>query len=299
MPADQASELGRTDGALGSVVVVGLHTPPSDAAAEIAALGRVLAWAAAEFAAADAVLLLGDLNADGSYFPRATGGWPALMDSPAAAGTPTADTPTVGEVYSLLAPDGQDSTVATSSNGYDRLIATTSWHEASVAAGGWPIAAPWHYDSDPAMAAALDAVITEGCSSDGAYFAGSATRAAACAAVGADPAEDKRLAAVEISDHYPLEYTACAPAAPEPGPEPEPEPHPEPQPEPPLPEPQPEPQPQPGESQPEPQPQPTPSPPPTPPAPRASAGSTTTMSPWVGMLLAAAAAGLATGVARG
>ena len=35
---------------------------------------RVLGWAAGAFASADAVLLLGDFNADGSYFPRSTGG---------------------------------------------------------------------------------------------------------------------------------------------------------------------------------------------------------------------------------
>jgi hypothetical protein len=79
-----------------------LHTPPSSAAAEIAALGPALGWAAAEFG--PDLLLLGDydlrpptpyrtrarkraaggaragsrgrglLQSDGSYFPRGGGG---------------------------------------------------------------------------------------------------------------------------------------------------------------------------------------------------------------------------------
>eukprot|EP01052_Picozoa_sp_SAG31_P031456 SAG31_NODE_3334_length_4394_cov_2.169034_4_plen_268_part_00 len=196
--------------------MLGLHTPPNDAAAEIMALGQVLGWAADTFPDADAVLLMGDFNADGSYFPQSSGGWPALMASSASMdSSSSSDILTVGELYTLLSPDGQDSTVAVSSNGYDRLIATTTWYEASVAAGGQPTALPWHYDTDPAMSVALAAVISEGCSSDGNYFAGSADREAACAAVGADTTEDKRLAAVELSDHYPLEFTTCILAEPE------------------------------------------------------------------------------------
>ena len=179
-----ACRLGRRDG--GSIVVVGLHTPPASAAAEIGALGRVLGWAAVEFEA-DAVLLLGDFNGDGSYFPRATGGWPALMASPLSPESP--HSPRVGERYSMVAPDGMDSTVATSRNIYDRLLITTSWHAASVAAGGLATAAPYQYDTDPAMAAALSAVITEGCGRRD-YFAGRSTRAVACATIGADPSED-------------------------------------------------------------------------------------------------------------
>jgi len=51
-------------------VLVNIHVKPDDADAEIRALGDVVAWAEAEFQDPD-VIVLGDLNADCTYFDEA------------------------------------------------------------------------------------------------------------------------------------------------------------------------------------------------------------------------------------
>ena len=133
------------------------------------------------------------LQADGSYFPKGGGGWPALFAT-------SYDGASLGDTFALLSPDGQargrgagrhgsrgcqpscaprhahpsrgvwpqDSTVAASSNGYDRAVrrhttsprrraavlprrrprhvGTKAWAKAPAANGGAAAAQPYHFD---------------------------------------------------------------------------------------------------------------------------------------------------------
>jgi hypothetical protein len=87
-----------------------IHTSPGKAASEIPALRTAMAEVAARYAEAD-VVCLGDFNADGSYY--AEGGGPYL------AGFPEGD-------YITAIPNGADTTVAASSNTYDRIELSSS-----------------------------------------------------------------------------------------------------------------------------------------------------------------------------
>jgi hypothetical protein len=74
------------------------------------------------------VIFVGDYNADGSYFDEDL--WPTLFDAESAGGGILADT-FVQVVENLV-----DTTVASSSNTYDRAIISVSLHSDSIAAGG-------------------------------------------------------------------------------------------------------------------------------------------------------------------
>ena len=90
-----------------SFVLAVLHVDPDLAPAEISALPQVLAWAQARFPDERDFIIMGDLNADGAYFNE---------HDPAC--------PLRGPPYQWLIPNQADTTVAASSNTYDRIIIT-------------------------------------------------------------------------------------------------------------------------------------------------------------------------------
>ena len=106
--------------------VLAIHTPPSRAEEEVLAMGDVLEWAATTLC--DNVLLVGDYNADGSYANEDTV-WPTLFGAEYGTGT-------LGDAFEQVVDNSVDTTVAASSNTYDRVIVSTSLQSASVAAGG-------------------------------------------------------------------------------------------------------------------------------------------------------------------
>lgn len=87
-------------------VLVNIHTKPNDAAAEIDALASVVEDAKQHFNEQD-VIVLGDFNADGSYFQEEND-----------------DTALEDEAYSWLVCDDVDTTVAKGDNTYDRIVVT-------------------------------------------------------------------------------------------------------------------------------------------------------------------------------
>ncbi len=87
-------------------VLVNIHTKPDDATREINALASVVEEAKQHFNEQD-ILVLGDFNADGSYFSEE-------RDA----------TAFEAEEYSWLVCDDLDTTVAQSDNTYDRIVAT-------------------------------------------------------------------------------------------------------------------------------------------------------------------------------
>jgi endonuclease/exonuclease/phosphatase family metal-dependent hydrolase len=86
-------------------VLVNIHVKPDDADAEIRALGDVVAWAEAEFQDPD-VIVLGDLNADCTYFDEA--------DRQAAVG------------MNWITPDDFDTTVKGTVCTYDNFLVADS-----------------------------------------------------------------------------------------------------------------------------------------------------------------------------
>eukprot|EP01043_Picozoa_sp_COSAG02_P054230 COSAG02_NODE_6108_length_3792_cov_1.557271_3_plen_608_part_01 len=136
------------------------------------------------------VVLAGDYNADGSYFDEDTL-WAALFDE--AFGTST-----LGTAFVQTVDNSVDTTVASSSNTYDRIIISASLQSDSVAAGGG-VGVAFAYDQY------LDwtDIWTEGCDSE--YISTSD-----CADQTTMSAENSnRIAAQEVSDHFPVELTLC------------------------------------------------------------------------------------------
>lgn len=88
-------------------VLIDLHTDPDEAVREMNELPSVISDAQAHFSEPD-VILLGDLNADGAYYDEN-------------------DTthPLRGSGYTWLIGNNEDTTVATSSNTYDRIVVTS------------------------------------------------------------------------------------------------------------------------------------------------------------------------------
>jgi endonuclease/exonuclease/phosphatase family metal-dependent hydrolase len=84
--------------------LIDIHTKPDDATAEISFLPNVMSEARTHTAQAD-VICLGDFNADGSYFDESSysGIFPA-------------------STYDWLIDNSVDTTVASSSNTYDRVV---------------------------------------------------------------------------------------------------------------------------------------------------------------------------------
>eukprot|EP01045_Picozoa_sp_COSAG04_P021071 COSAG04_NODE_2229_length_4486_cov_1.760656_3_plen_412_part_00 len=175
--------------------LLAIHTPPSAATAEILAMGSVLSWAAAELT--ENVILLGDYNADGSYVDEGTQ-WPTLFGEAYGSGT-------LGDAFELVADDALDTTVAASSNAYDRAIISSAWQSDSVAAGGG-VGTVFAFDA----LVDLSSVWTEGCGT--ADYIGTAD----CTARddgSLSTEQSDRIAAQEVSDHFVLELTLCLAAA--------------------------------------------------------------------------------------
>lgn len=87
-------------------LVINVHIKPDDAHREIAGLEDVIDYAQTRHAEQD-IILVGDLNADGSYYDE--------------------NTKNLGHTW--IIPDHYDTTVAQSSNTYDRIIITQSTQE--------------------------------------------------------------------------------------------------------------------------------------------------------------------------
>jgi len=85
-------------------VIMVIHTDPDEATEEIDALADVVDYARQAYPGEQDLILLGDLNADGSYFNE---------DSVSAIS---------GNEYAWVIDNSQDTTVASSSNTYDRII---------------------------------------------------------------------------------------------------------------------------------------------------------------------------------
>lgn len=90
------------DGSFDATLIV-IHTDPDEATAEINALADVMAYAVTNYGDPD-VILMGDFNADGSYFDE--------------------DSVTPLHAYHWLIPNSADTTVSTSPNTYDRIVIT-------------------------------------------------------------------------------------------------------------------------------------------------------------------------------
>jgi len=151
----------------GTTLAVGTtHTAPRNAKVEIANFPNVSVWMEDTFGA-DFNILAGDYNADGSYFNEDTMWEPILANMP---------------TYSKLTGNDLDTTVAKSSNTYDRILASASLeHEAARV-----------FVMDQEMD--LTSVLTEGCQHG--YV-----RDDVCNAAETDWAK----VAGELSDHYPVE----------------------------------------------------------------------------------------------
>jgi endonuclease/exonuclease/phosphatase family metal-dependent hydrolase len=96
-----------TDGGFDAVYIV-VHTDPDEAEDEIAALGDVVSYVREIYPGEDDIVVMGDLNADGSYFNESS------------------DTPLHTPGYYWLIPDEADTTVGTTPWTYDRIIITES-----------------------------------------------------------------------------------------------------------------------------------------------------------------------------
>jgi len=100
--------LARAGGTTLAMAVV--HTSPSTAETEIANYPNVAAWMKSTFGA-DEDMIVGDFNADGRYFDEDDDWQPILARMPG---------------YMLITGNGLDTTVASSSNTYDRMLVTSS-----------------------------------------------------------------------------------------------------------------------------------------------------------------------------
>lgn len=88
-------------------VLINIHTQPSNATAEINALDDVVSDARKKFPNEKDFIVLGDYNADGTYFDE------------------DGESRLKKEEYTWIIPNSADTTVATSSNTYDRMVVTT------------------------------------------------------------------------------------------------------------------------------------------------------------------------------
>lgn len=91
-----------------SFVLIGIHTRPESAVAEIGALHDVVYWAKTKFPAEDDFIVLGDFNAGCRY------GSPAQLDA----------LDLRGPSYFWIVPDDSDSNLATTACAYDRIVTT-------------------------------------------------------------------------------------------------------------------------------------------------------------------------------
>lgn len=87
-------------------VLMVIHTDPDEATEEINALDDVMAYAKEAYLDEQDFILLGDFNADGSYFDE-----DSVSDIS-------------GSEYAWVIDNSQDTTVASSSNTYDRIVLT-------------------------------------------------------------------------------------------------------------------------------------------------------------------------------
>ena len=92
-----------------SIAIASVHTSPSSAKPEIEDHPAVAAWMEASFNATF-YMIAGDFNADGTYFDE-DADWPAILGS-----MPS---------YELFVGNDLDTTIAASSNTYDRILASS------------------------------------------------------------------------------------------------------------------------------------------------------------------------------
>ncbi|MGD8836514.1 MAG: endonuclease/exonuclease/phosphatase family protein [Desulfobacteraceae bacterium] len=92
-------------------VIINIHTDPDEATEEINALPAVIADARTHFSEQD-VILVGDLNADGRYYDENDNSLPLRAST-----------------FTWLIGNDADTTVADSSNTYDRIITTLAANE--------------------------------------------------------------------------------------------------------------------------------------------------------------------------
>lgn len=151
----------------GKSMAVGVtHTTPSQATTEIENFPNVASWMEATFSS-EFNVIAGDFNADGSYFDEDTA-WPGILSR-----MPD---------YDLLVGNDIDTTVAKSSNTYDRILASNTLEHGDASA----FVLEEELD--------LTDVFDEGCR-DG-YVPQSVCTAAET---------DWSKVALELSDHYPVE----------------------------------------------------------------------------------------------
>jgi len=91
-----------------SAVLVTIHTDPDEAEEEIGALADVVPWAQDAFGGEEDVIVMGDFNADGSYFDEDT--YPPLRASG----------------YTWLITNDMDTTTGSTDCTYDRIVITDS-----------------------------------------------------------------------------------------------------------------------------------------------------------------------------
>eukprot|EP00927_Polykrikos_kofoidii_P071893 TRINITY_DN68090_c0_g1_i1.p1 TRINITY_DN68090_c0_g1~~TRINITY_DN68090_c0_g1_i1.p1 ORF type:complete len:609 (+),score=93.62 TRINITY_DN68090_c0_g1_i1:258-2084(+) len=164
-------------------LVVGVtHTQPTRATEEILNFHNVLAWMRTEFTSSHRThyMMVGDYNSDGSYFrDDAIWGASKLHDDM--------------EGYSLLTGNDMDSTVAASSNAYDRIITDNVLADTADTPHVFRLE-----DLD------LSVVRAEGCELG--YVSSSVCDAELDGVAWADiPDEVRTELAKELSDHHPVE----------------------------------------------------------------------------------------------
>lgn len=99
----------KTIGGNYDAVLMVIHTDPDEATEEINALAEVVEYARNAYPGEQDFILMGDFNADGSYFDE---------DS-------TSDIS--GDEFTWVIDNSQDTTVASSSNTYDRIVLTDTY----------------------------------------------------------------------------------------------------------------------------------------------------------------------------
>jgi endonuclease/exonuclease/phosphatase family metal-dependent hydrolase len=159
--------------------VINIHTSPNVATEEIYSLPLVANNNESAYSEFDNIIL-GDFNADGSYFSE-NNAWTDFFSQ----------FTTVG--YELLIPNFVDTTVSVSSNTYDRIVVSPTLFD-NVQLGS---PSPYYFDNLCTMGDEMDAILTEGTEGCGvppyvgAYLP--------CDATCLD-------ASKKVSDHYPVEF---------------------------------------------------------------------------------------------
>lgn len=191
------------------LVVALTHTSPHQATEEIRNFPKVLNWMDGEFSTSggkEHFAIVGDYNADGSYFKDETNGggpgaWPGSKLTEKYLGSEFGK-------YALLTPNTMDTTVAGSSNAYDRIIVDTQLSKTAGTAKVFELE-----DID------LSAVRIQGCSEDYRYvpdalckgeWNNQRTGGLTSAGVWTTQWKDvdwkwRNMLAKEISDHHPVE----------------------------------------------------------------------------------------------